>query len=90
MILTAITETYVNGKLSDISAESMSWEEGGKQYHRHVTAPETLKAFRSLGGTERPTYGYTLAGYIVTKLTSISPDKSTKVIRTFRIDREEN
>lgn len=88
MILVAITERYVNGKLTEASTEYLPWNDGGKEYHRNCISPETRSVFRALGCRERATYGYTLAGYIVTKLTSISPDKSEKVIRHFRIIRK--
>jgi hypothetical protein len=88
MILTVITETFVNGELTEATTESMAWEDEGKQFHHNCNSPETRRVFRALGCTERATYGYTLAGYIVTRLTSVSPDKSEKTIRQFRIIRE--
>ena len=39
--------------------------------------------FRGLGGTERITNGYTCEGYIPIRLTSISPNRETKIIRYF-------
>ena len=53
-----------------------------KQY-RNMTSADTLKFFRRLGGTESAIFGYTCNGYKVTKLTSTSPDKQTKIVRTF-------
>jgi hypothetical protein len=88
MILTVITETFVNGKLTDTTTETMPWEDEGKRFHRNCNSPETRRVFRALGCTEHVTYGYTLAGKIITRLTSISPDKSEKIIRHFRITRE--
>lgn len=43
--------------------------------------------FKSIGGYERITKTYTIAGYIPTKLTSISPDKKRKTVRIFEIKR---
>ena len=43
----------------------------------------SCKFFRNLGGFERITKTYTCEGYIPTKLTSINPDKTKKVIRYF-------
>ena len=39
--------------------------------------------FKNLGGSERVYKNYTCAGYIPTKLTSISPDKQIKIIRRY-------
>lgn len=39
--------------------------------------------FKALGGIERSTRSYTPRGYRVTKQTSISPDKSTKIVFEF-------
>jgi hypothetical protein len=49
----------------------------------NMTNTDTLKFFRRLGGTESAIFGYTCNGYKVTKLTSTSPDKQTKIVRTF-------
>ena len=43
--------------------------------------------FKSLGGSERIYKNYTLAGYIPTKLVSISPDEEIKIIRKISIGR---
>lgn len=47
----------------------------------------SCKFFRSLGGYERLTRGYTYAGYIPVELNSISPDRQEKVVRTFTIEK---
>lgn len=48
----------------------------------------SVEFFKNLGGTERIEKGYTIVGYIPTKLTSISPKKETKIIRQFKINRK--
>lgn len=48
---------------------------------------DAVPFFRNLGGYERVEMGYTIAGYIPTVSTSISPDKETKVIRKYTIER---
>ena len=53
------------------------------QYY-NITNDKTLKFFRGLGGSETAERSYTCRGYTVTKLTSTSPDKQTKVIRKFK------
>ncbi|MFQ9298950.1 MAG: hypothetical protein ACLR4X_11200 [Clostridia bacterium] len=43
--------------------------------------------FKSLGGVERSYKSYTLAGYIPTRLVSISPNRETKITRRISIER---
>lgn len=47
----------------------------------------SINFFKSLGGVERSYKTYTLAGYIPTRLISISPNKETKIVRKIRIER---
>jgi hypothetical protein len=47
---------------------------------------DSCKFFKKLGGVERSVRNYTCRGFKVVKLTSISPDKETKVIREFNFD----
>lgn len=47
----------------------------------------SINFFKTLGGTERIYKSYTLAGYIPTRLVSVSPNKETKVIRKISIER---
>ena len=51
--------------------------------YSRITGEDTLKWFRRLGGTETAQRSYTCRGYLITKLTSTSPDKQTKIIREF-------
>lgn len=45
---------------------------------------DAIPFFRNLGGSERVQMGYTLAGYIPTQLSSISPDGKEKILRNFK------
>ena len=47
---------------------------------------ESKKFFQSLGGIERDIKTYTKRGYKVTRITSTSPDRKTKVVREFDLD----
>jgi hypothetical protein len=49
----------------------------------NINNTDTLKFFRRLGGSESAIFGYTCNGYKVTRLTSTSPDKQIKIVRTF-------
>ena len=50
------------------------------QYNRIFNS---IDFFKNLGGIERITKNYTILGYIPVKLNSISPDKTTRIIREF-------
>lgn len=89
MYLVTTIETYVDGKLTESTSDVRPWHTEGEDFHARCTSHDTLRFFQALGSTERVTYGWTLAGRIVTKLTSTSPDKRTRVIRTFDIVREQ-
>ena len=45
---------------------------------------EAVPFFRNLGGYERITKAYTKRGLIPVEVVSISPDKNTKIVRTFK------
>ena len=57
-----------------------------EKQHRLTTCDETVKWFRRIGGSETEQMNYTCLGYICTKLTSISPDRQTKVVKEYNID----
>jgi len=54
-----------------------------QQYKRYE---ESAPYFRRMGGTETIKRDYTSQGYKMVKLTSKSPDKETKIIRTFKFN----
>lgn len=56
------------------------------QRHEYDNLINSCGFFRRLGGIERLEREYTDHGYLVTRLTSISPDKLTRVVRTFKFD----
>lgn len=90
MYLITTVKTYVDGKLTENNTDIREWRGDGEDYHFRATSPDTLRFFRALGGSEHATYGWTLMGRIVTRLVSTSPDKRTRVIRTFDITRDNN
>ena len=47
----------------------------------------SIPFFRDLGGSERVTKGYIIAGYIPVELSSISPSRETKIVRSFKVER---
>lgn len=52
--------------------------------HYYMNMIDAIPFFRNLGGSERVQMGYTLAGYIPTQLSSISPDGKEKIQRKFK------
>jgi hypothetical protein len=64
--------------------ESSEVEIIDEKMHGMTTSEATCKSFRSWGGSETVERAYTSQGYKVVKLTSTSPNKQTKIIRTFK------
>ena len=86
--ITLTTERY------ERTSSGKSWKKNPVESSEEVINSENLKNiissipfFRNLGGSERVTKGYTIAGYIPVELSSISPDKETKIIRRFKVER---
>jgi hypothetical protein len=82
-----LTETRLqknpNTKTTYIQEDQTSKEITAQEY-RNITEDDTLKFFRRLGGTESAQRSYTCAGYLITKLTSTSPDRQNKTVREFK------
>ena len=76
-----LTETRIENGKKTIEVKTID-----KEQYNNITDVQTLKWFRRLGGSERARKNYTSKGYLITKLISTSPDKSTKVIRHFNFD----
>ena len=51
--------------------------------YENLTCKDTLKFFRSLGGSEHLTRCYTTRGYRVVKLVSKNPTRTIKTVREF-------
>lgn len=64
--------------------ESERVKEISLEQYENITNNDTLKWFRRLGGSETAVKTYTKLGYKTVKLTSSSPDKQIKVVRTFK------
>ena len=86
--ITLTTEKY------ERTSSGKSWKKNPVESNKSIINSENFKNiissipfFRNLGGSERVTKGYTIAGYIPVELSSISPDKETKIIRRFKVER---
>lgn len=76
------TESGKNWKSKASQVEITTIDQGR---YNNIFSKETQAFFRKLGGYERASKSYTSAGYIVTRLTSISPDRTTKIVRTVKV-----
>ena len=63
----------------------VSWEIEDILPENYVYTIDATPFFRNLGGHERITCSYTPYGYMPTKVSSISPDRTQKVVRTFTL-----
>ena len=86
--ITLITKKY------ERTSSGKSWKKNPVETNEEVISPKkfeliisSIPVFRDLGGSERVTKGYTIAGYIPVELSSISPEKKTKIVRTFKVER---
>ena len=86
--ITLITKKY------ERTSSGKSWKKNPVETNEEVISPEEFENIisgisfsRSLGGFERVTKGYTIAGYIPKQVTSISPDKEVKIVRSFKVER---
>ena len=86
--ITLTTEKY------ERTSSGKSWKKNPFESNESIINSENFKNiissipfFRDLGGSERVTKGYTVAGYIPVELSSISPEKKTKIVRSFKVKR---
>ena len=86
--ITLITKKY------ERTSSGKSWKKNPVETNEEVISPKkfeliisSIPFFRDLGGSERVTKGYTIAGYIPVELSSISPEKKTKIVRSFKVER---
>ena len=86
--ITLITKKY------EKTSSGKSWKKNPVETNEEVITPKkfeliisSIPFFRDLGGSERVTKGYTVAGYIPVELSSISPSRKTKIVRSFKVER---
>ena len=86
--ITLITKKY------ERTSSGKSWRKNPVETDEEVITPKkfeliisSIPFFRNLGGSERVTKGYTVAGYIPVELSSISPSRETKIVRSFKVER---
>ena len=86
--ITLTTERY------ERTSSGKSWKKNPVETNEEVISAKkfeliisSIPFFRDLGGSERVTKGYTIAGYIPVELSSISPSRETKIVRSFKVER---
>jgi hypothetical protein len=79
------TETLPWHRMDLVGQAWITRERWGENVHRKITAPDTLRWFRRIGGSEYAVRSYTPVGYIVTRLVSTNPDRTVRIVRRFRI-----
>ena len=86
--ITLITKKY------ERTSSGKSWKKNPVEIDKEIISPKkfeliisSIPFFRDLGGSERVTKGYTVAGYIPVELSSISPSRETKIVRSFKVER---
>ena len=56
-----------------------------KSYYNNIVDEKAIRFFRNLGGIETVQRNYTKMGYIPVRILSTSPNRETRIIRTFEI-----
>ena len=88
MIITRTIETYHltdSGKSWKKIPDNVNTETiDERQYRNYVDSVSFFNGFG--GGTCRAERGYTFAGYIPVRVTTISPDRRTKLVARFKFD----
>ena len=86
--ITLITKRY------ERTSSGKSWKKNPVETKEEVITPKkfeliisSIPFFKDLGGSERVTKGYTVAGFIPVELSSISPERKTKIVRSFKVER---
>ena len=86
--ITLITKKY------EKTSSGKSWKKNPVETNEEVISPKKFEliisssaVFRDLGGSERVTKGCAVAGCIPVELSSISPSRETKIVRSFKVER---
>ena len=86
--ITLITKRY------ERTSSGKSWKKNPVETNEEVITAKkfeliisSIPFFRDLGWSERVTKGYTIAGYIPVELSSISHERKTKIVRSFKVER---
>ena len=84
--ITLITEKYElkEGRKTVFELKETETKIIDSETHKMIV--DASPFFKKLGGSEVLERSYTCAGYVVTKITSKSPDRDVKTVRKFKFD----
>jgi hypothetical protein len=74
-----------SGKSWKSKPDAVEEKEITREHFDNFTDEKTIKFFRRLGGAETVTRCYTSGGNIPYEISSISPDRTIKKVRTFQV-----
>ena len=83
IILSTIKQVKKKGTKTIWINKEVLCEDITETQYNNITSKDTISFFRSLGGSETATRGYTSRGYKVVRLVSTNPWKSERTIREF-------
>lgn len=78
-----VLNTYYTKTRSGWMIEEVTYKKITAMEYANMVSKPTQKFFRSIGGYEKVTMGYSDYGYIALEVNSISPDKCDKHVREF-------
>ena len=81
-VLTTETQEKVNSKWFTVESEQKTIS---KEFYNNITDEKAIRFFRNLGGIVTVQRNYTKMGYIPVRILSTSPNRETRIIRTFEI-----
>ena len=81
-ILTMETQEKVNSKWFTVESEQKTIS---KSFYNNLVDERAIRFFRNLGGIETVQRNYTKMGYIPVRILSTSPNRQTRIIRSFEI-----
>ena len=81
-VLTLETQEKRGSKWFTVESEQKTIS---KQFYNNITDEKAIRFFRNLGGIETVQRNYTKMGYIPVRILSTSPNRETRIIRTFEI-----
>ena len=81
---TTVTQSKKQGTKNAYQIDKTETRTIDREQYDRTTGKDTQQWFRRIGGSETAAKSYTSAGYLVTRLVSTSPDKETKITRTYK------
>ena len=84
ILMTKTNYTKIKHLKNSWKQEKETTEKIDKITYSRIVSADTLKWFRRIGSSQYVQRSYTCEGYVITYLSSTSPDKNEKSIREFK------